>query len=147
MENNIISICMLPYLLYLLQPLNVGCFGVLRHFYGQAVQDLARVGSTYIKKLDFLYLYPVVCAATYATSIIASSFMASGIILYAPKVVLSKIDIYLLSPTLPLLCGSTSSHEFIPHIPSKAINFQHQTASTKQLLEYQDIIPNSDIYQ
>jgi hypothetical protein len=147
MENNIVPICMPSHSSHLLQPLDVGCFGVLKHFYGQAVQDLARIGSTDIKKLDFLHLYPTTRAATYTTSTIASSFMASGIIPYAPEVVLSKLEVHPPSPTLPPSRGSASSHEFIPHTPSKAINFRRQAASIKRLLEYRDISPNSDIYQ
>jgi hypothetical protein len=133
--------------LYLLQPLNIGYFSILKHFYGQTIQDLAYIGSTDIKKLDFLHLYPTTHTATYTTSTITSSFMASGIIPYTPKIVLSKLKVHPPSPTLPPSRSSTSSHKFIPHTPSKAINFRHQAASIKRLLEYRDISPNNDIYQ
>jgi hypothetical protein len=131
MKNNIVPICMPAHSSHLLQPLDVGCFGVLKRYYDQAVQDHARVGSTHIDKLDFLDLYPTTRAATYKTSIIASSFMSSGIIPYSPEKVLSKLDIRLLSPTSPPSRGSASSHEFVPHTPSKAINFQRQASSIK----------------
>jgi hypothetical protein len=147
MENNIVPICMPSHSSHLLQPLDVGCFGVLKHFYGQAVQDLARVGSTHIGKLDFLHLYPAARAATYTTSTIASSFMASGIIPYSPETVLSKLDIRPPSSTPPPSRGSASSREFIPHTPSKASNFRRQSSSIKRLLVHRDILPDNDIYQ
>jgi predicted HTH domain antitoxin len=147
MKNNIVPICMPSHSSHLLQPLDVGCFSVLKHFYGQAVQDLARVGSTHIDKPDFLSLYPKARAATYKTSIIASSFMAAGIIPYSPETVLSKLDIHPPSPTPPPSHGSDSSREFIPHTPSKAINFQRQASSIKRLLVYRDITPDNDIYR
>ncbi|KAH5056627.1 hypothetical protein HBH95_250220 [Parastagonospora nodorum] len=34
-DNKIITICMPPYLLHLLQPLNVGCFAPLKKAYGR----------------------------------------------------------------------------------------------------------------
>jgi hypothetical protein len=38
MENNIILVCMLLYSSYLLQPLNISCFTVLKRQYGQLVE-------------------------------------------------------------------------------------------------------------
>jgi hypothetical protein len=147
MANNIVPICMLSHSSHLLQPLDVGCFGVLKHFYGQAVQDLARVGSTHIDKLDFLDLYPAARAATYKTSVIASSFMASGLIPYSPERVLSKLDIRLPSSTPPPSRGSASSREFLPYTPSKAINFRRQASSIKRLLVNRDITPDGEVYR
>jgi hypothetical protein len=37
-ENNIILVCMPLYSLHLLQPLDVGCFAVLKRYYGQHVE-------------------------------------------------------------------------------------------------------------
>jgi hypothetical protein len=39
---------------HLLQPLDVGCFAVLKRAYGRFVSDLARVGYNHIDKFDFL---------------------------------------------------------------------------------------------
>jgi hypothetical protein len=147
MANNIVTICMPAHSSHLLQPVDVGCFGILKHFYGQAVQDLARVGSTHIDKLDFLDLYPTARIATYQTTTIASSFMGSGLIPYSPERVLAKLDIHVPTPTPPASRGSASSREFIPHTPSKAVNFRRQTSSIKRLLVQRDITPNDDIYQ
>lgn len=41
-------------LICLHQPLDVGCFAVLKRVYGRCVGDLARVGYDHIDKLDFL---------------------------------------------------------------------------------------------
>jgi hypothetical protein len=43
-QNSIIILCMPPHSSHLLQPLDVSCFSVLKHFYGQAVSELMRVG-------------------------------------------------------------------------------------------------------
>lgn len=116
---------------HLLQPLDVGCFGVLKHFYGQYVQELTCVGTTYIDKLDFLAIYPAARAATYKKSTIEASFAGSGIIPYSPERVLQKLDICPPAPILPPSRGSTSSHKFVPHTPRKTVNFTRQIKSIK----------------
>ena len=42
------------YLLYLLQPLNIGCFSPLKRGYGQQINGLVRDHINYITKLKFL---------------------------------------------------------------------------------------------
>jgi hypothetical protein len=42
------------YLLYLLQPLNIGCFSLLKRVYGQQINSLVRDYINYITKLKFL---------------------------------------------------------------------------------------------
>lgn len=55
-KNDIIAICMPPYASYLLQPLDVGCFSVLKRLYRGAVLTMMRNGVNSIDKEDFLEL-------------------------------------------------------------------------------------------
>lgn len=48
---------MSPYSSYLLQPLDVGVFAVLKRLYGHAVENWMRCGVNYIDKNDFLIMY------------------------------------------------------------------------------------------
>jgi hypothetical protein len=145
MANNIITICMPAHSSHLLQPLDVGCFGILKHFYGQYVQDIARVGTTHIDKLDFLDIYPTARAATYKSSIITASFVGSGIIPYSPERVLQKLDIRPPTPTPPPSRGSASSHEFVPHTPCKSVHFRRQISSIKQRIEQDSFVYDDEI--
>jgi hypothetical protein len=43
---------------HLLQPLDVGCFSLLKYIYGCLIEDKMRLGFNYINKLDFLKAYP-----------------------------------------------------------------------------------------
>jgi hypothetical protein len=43
---------------HLLQPLDVGCFVVLKRAYGRFVSDLGRTSYNHIDKHDFLADYP-----------------------------------------------------------------------------------------
>jgi hypothetical protein len=53
-ENKIITICIPPHSLHLLQPLDVCCFAPLKKAYGRQAKDLMRNRITYITKLEFL---------------------------------------------------------------------------------------------
>jgi hypothetical protein len=151
MANNIVTICMPAHSSHLLQPLDVGCFGILKHFYGQYVQDMARVGTTHIDKLDFLDIYPAARAATFKASVITASFTGSGIIPYSPERVLQKLDIRPPTPTPPPSRGSASSREFVPHTPCKSVSFKRQISSIKRLIEQRlnmpDNTPDDDLEQ
>ena len=57
-SQNIIPICMPAHSSHLLQPLNIGCFAVLKRSYSGLVETKMRLGINHIDKLDFLEAYP-----------------------------------------------------------------------------------------
>jgi hypothetical protein len=72
-----------------LQPLDVGCFSVLKRSYGYLVEQQTRVGIHHIDKLDFLTAYPQARAEAYKSSTIKSAFAAAGIQPYSLDRVIS----------------------------------------------------------
>ena len=52
-ENNIITLCMPPHSSHLLQPLDVGCFGMLKKTYGQKIEHLMRCSIIHVLKTEF----------------------------------------------------------------------------------------------
>lgn len=58
-QNDIIPICMPPHSSHLLQPLDIGCFAVLKRSYGRLVETKMRAGINHIDKLKFLEAYKV----------------------------------------------------------------------------------------
>lgn len=84
---------------HLLQPLDVGCFAVLKRAYGCLVDKQMRCGFNHIDKLDFLAAYPSARAEAYKPANIQNSFAATGIVPYSPDRVLSKLNIQLKIPT------------------------------------------------
>jgi hypothetical protein len=56
-DHSIIVLCMPPHSSHLLQPLDVGCFSVLKQSYGRRVEQLMRLGINHIDKTEFLPLY------------------------------------------------------------------------------------------
>jgi hypothetical protein len=85
--------------LYILQPLDVSCFGPLKKAYGREIEGLMRARVTYIIKADFL---PAFCAAFKATMTeknIQGAFRGAGLIPFNPQSVLSRLDVKLHTPS------------------------------------------------
>lgn len=100
-QHSIIPICMPAHSSHLLQPLDIGCFSVLKRVYGRLVENQARVGINHIDKLDFLAAYPLAHAEAYKPENLRNSFAAAGLVPYNPDRVISKLDIQLKMPTPP----------------------------------------------
>jgi hypothetical protein len=94
---------------HLLQPLDVGCFVVLKRAYSRFVSNLARIGYNHINKLDFLADYPRARIEAFQPNIIRNSFVAAGLILVDAERVLSKLTISLRTPSPPSSRPSSKS--------------------------------------
>jgi DDE superfamily endonuclease len=77
---------------HLLQPLNVGCFIVLKRLYGRQIEGLIRNGVNHIDKQDFLEAYYNARKETMNQANISSSFTATRVLLYDPERVLAKLN-------------------------------------------------------
>ena len=55
--NNIITLCLPAHSSYLTQPLDVGCFSVLKCAYGRELEDLIKAHITHITKLEFFIAF------------------------------------------------------------------------------------------
>jgi hypothetical protein len=140
-KNNIIAICMPPHSSHLLQPLDIGCFAVLKRAYGRLVESKMRARINHIDKLDFLEAYPLARIDAFKPETIKNSFAAAGLIPYNPDRVISKLDICLRTPTPPLSRGSTWS----PKTPSNYVQLQKQASSIKALLKQRSQSPPSPL--
>jgi DDE superfamily endonuclease/Tc5 transposase DNA-binding domain/helix-turn-helix, Psq domain len=100
-DNLIILLCEPAHSSHLLQPLDVGCFSVLKRVYGRMVEDWMRLGINHIDKQDFLTIYPKARTESQSTANIISSFRATGLVPYDPDQVLSRLNISFRTPTPP----------------------------------------------
>jgi hypothetical protein len=80
-----------PHLSHLLQPLDVGCFSVLKRLYGRLIEGYVRNGLNYIDRLDFLQAFYAVYRGSMSLANIQSSFAATGLVPYDPERVFSKL--------------------------------------------------------
>jgi hypothetical protein len=82
-----------PHLSYLLQPLNIGCFDPLKRAYSKEIKSLIRCRINYIIKEDFLPAFKAVFNNVITDKNIARDFRGTGLILFDPDCVISKLDI------------------------------------------------------
>jgi hypothetical protein len=71
---------MLPYLFYLLQPLNVSCFSPLKRAYSREIKALIRYYINYITKLKFLLAFKVAFKRFFTLANIYLAFRGAGLI-------------------------------------------------------------------
>jgi hypothetical protein len=143
-ENHIIPLCMPARSSHLLQPLDVGCFAVLKRAYGRFVSDLARRGYNHIDKFDFLDDYQRArLEAFQQPAIIQNSFAASGLVPVDAERVLSKLNISLRTPTPPSSRPNSRSSQFTPKTPRTVIQLQKQASMLKDLLKQRSSSPPS----
>ena len=143
-KNSVIPLCMPAHSSHLLQPLDVGCFGVLKRAYGRLVENQARTGYNHIDKLDFLAAYPKARTEAFKPENIRNSFAAVGL---SPVVdaerVLSKLNISLRTPTPPGSRPSSRSSVFTPKTPRTTIQLEKQAKALKDLLKQRSKSPPS----
>ena len=140
-ENEIIPICMPPHSSHLLQPLDIGCFAILKRSYGGFVDQKMRLGVNHIDKLDFLATYPEARASAFQAHIIKNSFAAASLVPINLERVLSKLNIRLQTPTPSGSRPSSQSSAFTPKTPATIAELLKQASSVKGLLKYRSESP------
>lgn len=90
---------MLLYLSHLLQPLDVGCFVLLKKAYRNQVENLIYNHINYITKLEFLPVFKVAFADAITKDNIYRGFRGTGLVPHNLEAVLSKLEIRPRTPT------------------------------------------------
>ena len=134
-----------PHSSHLLQPLDIGCFAVLKRTYGRLVKSKMRVGINYIDKLDFLEVYPLARIEAFKSETIKNSFGAAGLVPFSPERVISKLNIRLRTPTPLASRGSESSRNFTLKTPFTEKELRRQALSIKALLRIRSRSPPSPL--
>ena len=126
---------------HLLQPLDIGCFSVLKRAYSREIETKLRVGISHITKHDFLESYPIARREAYKIETIRNSFAAAGLVPFNPQIVIDILNISLRTPTPP---GSRGS-EFSLRTPQNPSQLDKQASSIKALLRQRSYSPPSPI--
>jgi hypothetical protein len=100
-ENNIITLCLPPHSSHLTQPLDVGCYSVLKTMYGAEISLFIKARITHITKPEFFLAFMAAFRRTFTQENVLGGFLGSGLIPYDPHTVLSKLDVRLRTPTPP----------------------------------------------
>lgn len=103
LNHSIIVLCMPPHSSHLLQPLDVGCFSVLKRSYGRLVEQKMGLGVNHIDKQEFLHLYQQARPEALHRSNIQSGFASTGLIPFNPARVLDLLPPVPKTPSPQLL--------------------------------------------
>lgn len=128
------SSCYLFSLLYLLQPLDVGCFSILKRSYERHVEQLSSRGINYIDKSEFLPFYQQARAEALHEKNIRSSFAATGLVPYELDRVFSILQTQYHTPSPQLHPAQLAQVPRVVKKPHNITQLQHQTELTKQYL-------------
>ncbi|EED11542.1 conserved hypothetical protein [Talaromyces stipitatus ATCC 10500] len=126
-----LEMCMPPHSSHLLQPLDVGCFAVLKRHYGQLVEQRMRLGFNHIDKFDFLTAFPKARTMAYKARTVRNSFIATGLVTFNLDRVYQQLTVRLKTPTPPpsRLSDTQSSCLQTPQNPRQ---FKRQMTTTKK---------------
>ena len=91
LDHQIVVLCMPAHSSHLLQPLDVGCFSVLKQLYGRLIQQIISHGVNHIDKRKFLPLYRQARQTALHQNNIQAGFAATGLVPYSPDRVLAQL--------------------------------------------------------
>jgi hypothetical protein len=145
-EKKIIRLCMPPHSSHLLQPLDVGCFAVLKKAYGQEIEHLIRCSITHVSKTEFFPAFHAAHEATMTKRNIRGAFKGAGLVPLDPENVISKLDVQLRTPT-PVEEAAEPSTPWASRTPKTVLEARsqseylerrirrHQSSSPESILE------------
>ena len=121
-QKNIITLCLPAHSSHLTQPLDIGCFSVLKRSYGRELEAFIKAHINHITKTEFLLAFKAAHFNTMTAANVKAGFRGAGLVPYDPQAVLSKIDVKLRTPT-PTRPPSEAELwvSQTPHNPTEAI--------------------------
>jgi hypothetical protein len=144
-ENNIITLCMPPHSSHLLQPLDVGCFSILKRSYGKEIEKMMRNHIHHITKPDFFLAFHAAFLTTFTPENVRGGFRGAGLVPLNPQKVISQLDIKLRTPT-PTGPPIPSSDTWVSMTPQNATEASIQSTHVRdRIVRHQDSSPTSII--
>ena len=124
--HNIVTLGLPPHSSHLTQPLDVGCFSVLKRAYGRQIETFIKAHINHITKVEFFLAF----VAAYKESITAQNaqagFRGAGLVPFDPEAVLSKLDVKLRTPT-PSRPSTANTYPWVSQTPSNPTEALSQT--------------------
>ncbi len=101
-EHNIITLGLPAHSSHLTQPLDVGCFSVLKRMYSRQIETFIKAHINHITKVEFLLAFKLAYEQSITTQNAQARFRGAGLVPFDPQAVISKLDVKLRTPTPPL---------------------------------------------
>ncbi|ESZ98945.1 hypothetical protein SBOR_0603 [Sclerotinia borealis F-4128] len=136
-ENDIIYLKLPPHSNHLIQPLDIGCFSVLKQSYGSQIEGFIKAHINHISKVEFFIAFKAAYQQSITIQNMKAGFQGAGLIPFDPQAVLSKLDIRIHTPS-PLSIPSEPVDSWVsqtPHNPTEA--FSQSTLVKSRIYRYQ----------
>lgn len=145
-SHNIITLGLPPHSSHLTQPLDVGCFSVLKRMYGRQIEGFMKAHINHITKVEFFLAFKQAYQQSITVANGQAGFRAAGLIPFLPETVLGRLDVKLRTPT-PTGPPSVDANPWVsqtPHNPTDALSqtalvrdriARHQGSSPTPLFE------------
>jgi hypothetical protein len=128
--HNIITLCLPPHSSHLTQPLDVGCFSVLKRAYGRQIETFIKAHINHITKVEFFLAFKAAYLASMTVQNSQAGFRGAGLVPFDPQAVISKLDVRLRTPN-PSTPPSTDSNPWVSQTPHNATDALSQSTLVK----------------
>jgi hypothetical protein len=130
-----------PHSSHLTQPLDVGCFSVLKRAYGRQIETFIKAHINHITKVEFFIAFKAAYFESITSQNAKAGFRGAGLVPFDPQIVISKLDVKLRTPT-PTGPPSTDADPWVsqtPHNPTDAL--QQSTLVRNRIVSHQGSSP------
>jgi hypothetical protein len=130
-DNNIITLCLPPHSSHITQPLDVGCFSILKLRYSAQIEHFIKARITHITKPEFFLAFHNAFLEAMTQENVLGGFRGAGLVPHDPEAVLSKLDVRLRTPTPP---GTADGERqpWVAQTPKTTTEAQSQSALIKR---------------
>jgi hypothetical protein len=129
--HNIITLCLPPHSSHLTQPLDVGCFSVLKRAYGRQIETFIKAHINHISKVEFFQAFKAAYKQSMTAQNAQAGFRGAGLVPFDPQAVISKLDVKLRTPT-PTQPPSADADPWVSQTPRNPTDALSQTTLVKK---------------
>ena len=124
--HNIITLGLPPHSSHLTQPLDVGCFSVLKRAYSRQIEIFIKAHINHITKVEFFLAFTAAYKESMTAQNAQAGFRGAGLVPFDPQAVISKLDVKLRTPTPPRP-STANTNPWVSQTPSNPTEALSQT--------------------
>lgn len=98
-EKRIVTVFMPPHSSHLFQPLDTGCFSLLKRAYGYEIEGFIKSFINHITKAKFFIMFQIAFSKVFILENVKAAFQGAGLVPFDPGRVISKLDVKLSTPS------------------------------------------------
>ena len=129
-SHDIITLGLPPHSSHLTQPLDVGCFSVLKRAYGRQIETFIKAHINHITKVEFFVAFKAAYMESMTVQNAKAGFRGAGLVPFDPQAVISKLDVKLRTPT-PTGPPSADADPWVSQTPRNPAEALSQTTLVK----------------